>query len=374
MAGNLGKGRLAAALSVLATTALFLPSPAQAATDGGHQAAQASLNALQAIGGPGAGLFAGDPSGSWSLTAGTGTTDANRPVQPTDHYRVGSQTKTFTAVAVLQLVDDGKVDLDTAIERYLPGVVDGNGYDGNTITVRQLLQHTSGIPTNVPNPQANPDGTYTLAALVRDGLSHRPAFPPGTSFQYSNTNFQILGMLIEKITGTPVGQAIRSRIIEPLGLTDTRFPEPGDRTLADPYVHGYRGIRVGPFFYWQDATTTLEPSLFHSAGAMTSTERDMATFFQALVDGKLLSRASLAQMETPGAHAPYGLGLDRLPLPCGGVAFGHNGGVPGYLSFSAATPDGRHVAVMTNSMVQLNAQAAIEKMTAAASAALCEHR
>ncbi|MCK7625910.1 beta-lactamase family protein [Streptomyces sp. RS10V-4] len=144
---------------------------------------------------------------------------------------------------VLQLVDEGKADLDAAIERYLPGVADGNGDDGNTITVRQLLQHTSGIPTNVPRPRADPDGTYSLAALVRDGLS----------------------------------------------------------------------------------------------------------------------------------HAPYGLGLDRLPLPCGGVAFGHLGGVPGYLSFPAATADGRHVSLMTNSEASLNSEAAIAKASTAASTALCEN-
>ncbi|MBZ4320441.1 serine hydrolase domain-containing protein [Streptomyces huiliensis] len=374
MTGNTGKRRLTALLGAAVGTALILPSSAQAAPEDEHPATRAALQAFQAVGGPGAGLHAGDRTGSWSLSVGTGTNGADRPVQPTDHHRVGSQTKTFTAVAVLQLVDEGKVALDTAIERYLPGVVDGNGYDGDTITVRHLLQHTSGIPTNVPNPKAEPDGTYTLAALVRDGLGHPPAFPPGTSFQYSNTNYAILGMLIEKITGTPVGEVITKRIVEPLGLTGTRYPKPGDRSLADPAVRGYRGVRVGPFFSWTDVTTTLEPSVFHSAGAMTSTERDMAAFFQALVDGRLLSRASLDAMEAPGAHAPYGLGLDRLPLPCGGVAFGHTGGVPGYLSFSAATADGRRVSLMTNSMASLNSETAIARMTAAASTALCENR
>ncbi|MGI5340659.1 serine hydrolase domain-containing protein [Streptomyces sp. CA-181903] len=374
MTRNRGKWRLTALLGTVAAATLILPSSAHATAASDHAATRAALNAFQAIGGPGAGLYAGDRTGSWSLSAGTGTNGANKPVQPGDHFRVGSQTKTFTAVAVLRLVDEGKVDLDTAIERYLPGVVDGNGYDGNAITVRHLLQHTSGIPTNTPNPQAEPDGTYTLAALVRDGLSHAPAFPPGTSFQYSNTNYEILGMLIEKVTGMPVGDVITSRVIQPLGLTETRYPKPGDRSLAEPAVHGYRGVRVGPFFHWTDVTASLEPSLFHSAGAMTSTESDLAAFYQALVDGKLLSQASLEAMETPGAHAPYGLGLDRLPLPCGGVAFGHMGGVPGYLSFSAATSDGRRVSLMTNSEVSLNSEAAIGKMTAAASSALCENR
>ncbi|MDM4719507.1 serine hydrolase [Micromonospora sp. WMMA1363] len=115
-----------------------------------------------------------------------------------------------------------------------------------------------------------------------------------------------------------MGQTITNRIIEPLGLTQTRFPEPGDRSLADPYVRGYRGLRVGPFYFWQDVSSHLEPSLFSSAGAMASTEQDLATFFQALVDGEVVSPAGLDQMMTSSAHAPYGLGLDQLPCPAAG--------------------------------------------------------
>ena len=129
---------------------------------------------------------------------------------------------------VPQLVDEGTVSLDAPIEHYLPGVLDGNGYNGNTITVRELLNHTSGIPTNnTTNPQANADGTFTLAALVTDGLSHPPASTPGTTFAYSNTNYMILGILIENATGTPVGQEITQRIIQPLRLTQTSFPQAG---------------------------------------------------------------------------------------------------------------------------------------------------
>jgi D-alanyl-D-alanine carboxypeptidase len=200
-----GKWRLAAVLGAAVATALVLPVSAQAAqaqSADGHAVTQAALNAFQAQAGPGAGVYAGDSTGSWDLTAGTGTAGVSLPIQSTDHFRIGSQTKTFTAAVVLQLVDEGKVSLDAPIEGYLPGVVDGNGYDGSTITVRELLQHTSGIPTNnSPNPQANPDGSYTLAALARDGLSHAPASAPGIAWAYSNTNYEILGMLIEQVTG-----------------------------------------------------------------------------------------------------------------------------------------------------------------------------
>lgn len=352
MTRNIGKWRLTAVGSAAIATALALPVSAQAQSDDDHAVTQTALNALVAEAGPGAGVYAGDSTGSWNLTAGTGTAGAARPIQPTDHFRVGSQTKTFTAAVVLQLVDEGKVSLDAPIEQYLPGVVDGNGYDGTTITVRELLQHTSGIPTNnSPKPQAGSDGSYSLAALVSDGLSHAPASAPGTTWAYSNTNYEILGMLIEQVTGASVAEAITSRIIQPLGLTQTTFPAGGDRSLPAPYVHGYSGGRLGPFFYWSDITAQLEPSLYASAGAMISTLQDLTTFDQALISGKVVSPASLAEMETTVPSYPgwnYGLGLSDFPLSCGGVAWGHSGEVPGYTSMTVVAPDGRHVSAVTN--------------------------
>ncbi|QUQ62466.1 serine hydrolase domain-containing protein [Kutzneria sp. CA-103260] len=344
-----------AALVAAMTLTVAAPTMAQAAPNT-HEGTQALLN--QALGAaPGAAVFAGDATGSWTLSAGTGNTTANTPIQPTDHFRVGSQTKTFTAAVVLQLVDEGKVALDAPIERYLPGVVDGNGYDGNTITVRELLQHESGIPTNDnQQPQANPDGTYTLAAVVRDGLRLKPDSTPGTKFEYSNTNFQIAGMLIEKITGMSVVDAITSRIITPLGLTDTTFPAGGVHTLPAPYAHGYAGQRIGPFFYWFDNTTNFEPSIYSTAGAIQSTMTDMTKFDLALASGKVVSPASLAEMRrtVPMAGAPagydYGLGLIGHALSCGGEAWGHAGNVLGYATWTVATDDGRYGSVVTNDM------------------------
>lgn len=309
---------------------------------------------------PGAAVYAGDASGSsWSLQVGTGDTSGNVPIQPNQHFRIASQTKTFTATVVLQLVDEGKVDLAASIESYLPGVVDGNGYDGNLITVRDLLHQTSGIPSNDtnPNPQQNPDGSYTLANLVKNGLSLKPNSTPGTAFEYSNTNYEILGMLIEKVTGESVGDVITERIITPLGLTGTSFPKGGDRSLPATYVHGYYGGTLGGFFFWYDGTGSFEPSLFSSAGAMLSTETDLAKFYQALISGKVVSAASLTAMQQtiamsgPGVGAPgysYGLGLISHALSCGGVAWGHAGNVAGYASWTAATADGRYATVVAN--------------------------
>ncbi|GAU70298.1 D-stereospecific peptide hydrolase precursor [Streptomyces sp. NBRC 110611] len=372
MKSTLDGRRLTALCGTAMATVVALAgtAPAQAASAGDHAATQKALNSFQAQTGPGAAVYAGDRTGSWHLGAGTGTVNTHQPIQPTQHFRAGSQTKTFTAAVVLQLAEEQKVSLDAPIGRYLPGVVDGNGYDGNKITVRQLLQHTSGIPTNRrPQAKPGPDGSYTLAEVVRDGLRLAPASAPGAAWHYSNTNFEILGMLIERITGMPVGEALTRRIIEPLGLKQTTFPKPGDRSLPAPYVHGYKGGRLGPVFLWVDASSDLEPSVFSSAGAMISTLQDLTAFDQALLSGKIVSPESLALMRTTvpvGERDGYGLGLSSHTLPCGGTAWGHSGSVPGYVSMTLVTPDGRHASVLTNTQMES------PKLVDVLDSALCE--
>ena len=353
------KNRCVLILAASVALAVAAPAAAQAQTTDPHADTQALLNTYQStVGGPGAAVFAGDASGSWELTSGTGDLAGNDPIQPGDEFRIASQTKTFTAATVLKLVDQGLVALDSPIEQYLPGVVDGNGYNGNTITVRELLQHTSGIAANQsnPNPQASADGTYTLAALVKDGLSHAPVSAPGAAFNYSNTNFDILGMLIEKVTGQSYGQAISSLILTPLGLTETSYPQV--TTLPSPYVHGYSGGRSGIFYFWYD-TTALQPTAMGSAGGVVSSLRDLSHFEQALIDGQVLSPATLAQMHTtipigtdPHQAGAYGLGLMELNLTCGGQAWGHAGDLgDGYSSVTMVTADGRYASMITNTLV-----------------------
>ncbi|MFC7614511.1 serine hydrolase domain-containing protein [Actinokineospora soli] len=201
-----------------------LVAPAQAQTD--HADVKAVLDQYRSHAGPGAAVFAGDASGTWHVTSGTASISVTRPIGSGDHFRAASQTKTFTAVVVLQLVDEGRVELDAPIERYLPGVVAGNGYDGNAITVRQLLQHTAGIARDATNPRAQADGSYTLAELVRAGLANPPQFAPGTSIGYSNVGYFIAGLLVERVTGKDVRTVFSERITVPLGLTGTSLPGP----------------------------------------------------------------------------------------------------------------------------------------------------
>ncbi|MGW4650054.1 serine hydrolase domain-containing protein [Kitasatospora sp. NPDC004289] len=363
--------------AVAAAAALLTAGTAQAAPAGDHSATLAALKTFQAAAGPGAGIFAGDATGSWQLSVGTSTINTSKPVLADQYFRIGSQSKSFTAATVLALADEGKVALDASVATYLPGVVSGNGHDGTVITVRQLLQHTSGIPSYDPLGSlalAEPDGSFKAATLVREGLKRPPAGAPGTVFSYSNTNYLILGMIVEKVTGLPVHEAVTRRVIQPLGLTRTLFPAPGDRALPAPGIPGYHGARLGPFFFWSPALD-YDPSLFGPAGAVISTEQDLATFYRALLNGQVLSPAMTAELlaTTPVTSDAYGLGVFRMTLSCGGEAWGHNGGVPGYFSQTVATKDGRYASAMTN--VHFTNNTPVQQIFTLLDTALCEsHR
>jgi D-alanyl-D-alanine carboxypeptidase len=324
-------------------------APAATAAPADHAATQALLDQYLLKAGPGVALYAGNSTEAWTLTSGSASTSTYRPITAGDHFRIGSQTKTFASVVVLQLVDEGLVELDAPIERYLPGVVTGN-YDGNAITVRQLLQHTSGLVRDVRDPRANPDGTYDLAELVASAMDEPPQTGP---VAYSNVAYLVLGMLIERLTGRGVGDAITTRIIEPLGLANTTFPARGQRALTSPYLPGYLGGRVPPFFFWLEATTGTELTVYSSAGAMESTLEDLVVFYRAIGAGDLISQAALTEMRrtVPVGTAGVGLGIDALPLSCGGVGWAKNGALPtGHTSITITTDDGRFASLVTNTM------------------------
>ncbi|MEU8198141.1 serine hydrolase domain-containing protein [Microbispora amethystogenes] len=261
-------------------------------------------------------------------------------------FRVGSTTKTFVATVVLQLVAEGRLRLDDTVERWLPGLVTGNGNDGRAVTVRMLLNHTSGLFNYTKDrrvPEAldrDPLTTFTPRQLVGYALSHPPVFPPGTSWEYSNTNYALLGMIVRQVTGHPYAEEITRRVLRPLGLRETYFPGTSPDVRA-PFIHAYSKDRLSRF----------NPSWAGAAGEMISTVGDLSRFDAALLSGRLLPAVLLEQMLTPTPksdvfHGPgpyrYGLGLMMVTLPCGVTVYGHGGTIFGSLTWMAGTRDGRH--------------------------------
>ncbi|MGO1054749.1 serine hydrolase domain-containing protein [Crossiella sp. CA198] len=335
--------RLAVALATAAAVA-GLTAPAALADPPKHAATQAAIDTQRsARAAIGAGATVRDGDTMWSVTSGTRMLGQALPVGPEHRVRAGSLTKTFTAAMMLQLAEEDLVDLNASVETYLPGVVQGNGYDGRNITVRQLLNHTSGIFDYVDVALRNPQfqlRQFTLAQVAALGLANPPYFAPGQGWRYSGTNFILAGMIIEAVTKRGWIEELTARIITPLGLSTTMVPV-GTKALPPGHVRGYLGRVV-----YLDVTQMFEPSIGGSSGGIVTSGQDATKFLQALLTGKVVPPARLAEMLTPytGPGAPeiaYGLGISRYPLPCGGEAWGHNGLWPGYESNAVATADGR---------------------------------
>ncbi|MGW5861064.1 serine hydrolase domain-containing protein [Streptomyces sp. NPDC055239] len=279
-----------------------------------------------------------------TYTAGVGDLATGSKVPRDGQVRIGSNTKAFTAVLVLQLVGEGKIGLDTSVDTYLPGLVRGEGIDGSRITVRQLLQHTSGLP-NYVKYLGEDVRRYEPRELLDIALQHKADFDPGEKWAYSNTNYVLAGLIVEKVTHRPLAKELDRRIIKPIGLRHTYFPAPGDVTIREPHPKGYYQDSAGAPL--RDGTE-LDPSWGWAAGQMISTNSDLNRFFTALLAGRLLPAAQLAEMRTTvpagapfASGARYGLGLVSTPLSCGGVYWGHGGSTTGYETRGGVTTDGR---------------------------------
>ncbi|WP_410660383.1 serine hydrolase domain-containing protein [Amycolatopsis sp. lyj-112] len=293
-----------------------------------------------------------------SLVAGSSRIDRQVPVPRDGQVRAGSNTKTFTAVAVLQLVAEGKVELDAPIEKYLPGLVRGEGIDATKITIRQLLQHTSGLPNytehlGLQDFEQVQHRFFQPSELLTAALAHPAKFAPGTKWEYSNTGYLLAGMVIEKVTGRPIQEQITERVIKRVGLRHTYWPQVGDQTIQGRHPQGYAtgNVATGKVI---DATE-MDPSWGGAAGQLISTPSDLARFFRVLLEGKLMPAAQLAEMRKtvdaplfPGTR--YGLGLMSNPLTCGGVYWGHGGDIPGFETRGGATEDGRVVGLAVTAL------------------------
>jgi len=280
------------------------------------------------------------------VVAGLADEASGQLMRPQDRVHIGSITKTFTATVVLQLAAEGRLSLNDSVQEWLPGVITGRGYHPAQITIRQLLQHTSGLRDYTADPLfQTPQGlarTWRPEQLVGAALR---LGPPVHGWLYSNTNYILLGMIIQKVTGHSPVTEIGRRILAPLGLHDTSFPLTS-KQIPLPYAHGYYG-RI-------DVTNLVNPSVAWTAGAMISTVDDVARFYRALVTGQLLPLAQQRELlDTIPVHDPgelfaehYGLGIYRIQLPCG-TAWGHDGGYPGgFKTYTYTSPDGSRQAVM----------------------------
>ena len=339
-------GSLEGARSPLRAAAVVYGAPRQVAKPhGARPELQQALNGVVRAGAPGIVALVKDSHGTWRGASGWANLRTKAAMRPDIHFRIASVTKTFTATVVVQLVGEGKLWLDEPVERWLPGVVP----NGGNITVRQLLVHTSGI-----RDFDDPQGLMGPREVIAGPLSQPPLFAPGSAWSYSNTNYILLGLIVESVTGSSFAQQLRQRILTPLRLRDTTFERsPRDVAIRTPFAHGYdlvsssRPRDVTPFKgHW-------------ASGGVVSTVDDLARFYSALLGGRLLRKDLLGRMLTtvPTANAPndpngpwgpsvrYGLGIRALRMACGKTAWGHWGGLPGFHTAVLATRNGSRQAI-----------------------------
>ncbi|HDR3494354.1 D-alanyl-D-alanine carboxypeptidase [Bacillus wiedmannii] len=316
---------------------------------------QAVRDTLQ-LGFPGILAKTSEGGKTWSYAAGVANLSSKKPMKTDFRFRIGSVTKTFTATVVLQLAEENRLNLDDSIEKWLPGVIQGNGYDDKQITIRQLLNHTSGIAEYTRSKSFHLMDTkksYRAEELVKMGISMPPDFAPGKSWSYSNTGYVLLGILIETVTGNSYAEEIENRIIEPLELSNTFLPGNSSVIPGTKHARGY--IQLDGASEPKDVTY-YNPSMGSSAGDMISTADDLNKFFSYLLGGKLLKEQQLKQMLTTvptgeAALGRYGLGIYETKLPNGVSIWGHGGSIPGFVTFAGGTLGGKHtLAVNLNSL------------------------
>jgi D-alanyl-D-alanine carboxypeptidase len=374
------KSRLLRTAAILATAAAVLTASGVGAASaaGHHERPTASkpgergsaavmqdvARRVMAAGPPGYVARIGDGHRVTRTVAGLADVDTGRRMAARDQFEAGSNTKAFTAVLVLQLVDRGQLKLDAPVSRYLPGVVP----NGENITVRMLLNHTSGLYSYTADAEfmagleSDAQRVWTDRELLAVAFKHQPNFPPGQDWSYSNTNYTLLGMILEKRTGKSMAELVRQRIAAPLGLQHTYYADPRATDTGPGYAHGY-GIKfAGPKPVYVDTSTWPIGGWGGAAGAVISTTDDLSRFFSAVLQGKLISRAQLKQMTTTvelpdgfGMKGGYGLGLIRLDSPCGTV-WGHGGDTLGHHSVALATADGRRTVVSAANGEPLDAE------------------
>ena len=308
---------------------------------------QRQLDAIVKAGAPGALARVEDEAGSWSGVSGVGDTTNRAPMRRANRFRIGSVTKSMLAAVVLQLVAERRLGLRDTVNRWLPGLLRKNA-DG--IEIRHLLQHTSGIYDYTRDLIVSPldiervcRTRYTPRQLVAIANRHDPAFEPGSRWEYSNTNYIVLGLLVEKVTGGRAGGALKRRVLDRVRMPKTYFPmtEP---SIKSPHARGYMSLdplSLGPL---KRDVTRCNPSVAWTAGAAIATAPELTRFWRALLRARLVSPRLLRVMKrtVPALQGMrYGLGVAAVDTPCGVRIWGHTGGFPGWVTATFNSENGR---------------------------------
>jgi D-alanyl-D-alanine carboxypeptidase len=314
---------------------------------------------------PGAMVLLRTPQGNFNAGVGTTEVGVQLPPAANTHFRIASNTKTMTGALIVLLAQDGKLKLSDPVSTYIPDVP-----DGENITVAQLLKMRSGIYGYTADPalaaamDANPGKAWTPQEVLAIAFRHPPQFAPDASYEYSNTNYALLGVIAEKVGGRPLAQQFADRLFGPVGLTQTSLPAADDTSIPAPYSHGY--MYGGSFYALADdpypadmqaaaQAGTLQPvdytnqnsSYATAAGGAISTADDLAAWMKALVSGKVFNadyhQQWLTSLQPEDPAAPdgqkYGYGISYQRFSPSAAMFYHGGELPGFNSFMGYDPD-----------------------------------
>ena len=296
---------------------------------------------------PGALLYvSGSGTGTWAGAAGLSDVETTAAMRPDNEFRAASILKPFVAVVVLQLVEEGRLSLDDPMTTVLPEGITAKFTDSDKITMRMLLNHTSGIPewlteTMMGEIFANPGRIWDVHEYLDVAAAQEPYFPPGEGWRYSNTDYNLLSLVIEQATESSWREEVRARIVKPLNLKGTRLPEPGDLSISDNHAHGYLDMDGNLMDF-----TEIDPSMAGAAGghALITTTADLARFVNAVLAGELFQNTATLDEMLVFVDVPEGAGVSRYPAGCGlGMMrfllpgdiemLGHPGSTGGFESF-----------------------------------------
>jgi D-alanyl-D-alanine carboxypeptidase len=348
------------------TTATSAAPPAAALKPIDPKAFQAAVEAAaEQLMVPGAMVLLRTPQGNFNAAVGTTQLGTQTPPGANTHFRIASNTKTMTAALIVLLAQDGKLKFSDPVSAYVPGVP-----NGENITVAQLLKMRSGLYGYTADPalsavmDAAPGKAWTPQEVLDIAFRHPPQFAPDASYEYSNTNYALLGLVAEKVGGRPLARQFADRLFGPVGLTQTSLPAADDTSIPAPYSHGY--MYGGSFYALADdpypadmqaaaRAGTLRPidytnqnsSYATAAGGAISTADDLATWMKALVSGKVFNadyhQQWLTSLQAEDPDAPdgqkYGYGISYQRFGPDAAMFYHGGELPGFNSFMGYDPD-----------------------------------